>query len=133
MLLGLAAAAVASVAIGSGSGIGTFAMFTEPVEYRLEIFTRAEDGFPTRVPLREVRPHLSRDARRVLGGAHRFVVGETNARLLASGLGDLAKLTCRLRPDATFAEVRLERRQLDGAASPTAIVRGRCHGTGRAR
>lgn len=122
------AAAVAPPVVGfaTGTRVGSFRMFTEPVEYRLTIHRFAGDGFPTAVPPDTLAPHMSRDARRIVASAARFSRGETNALLLEGGLDDVASLVCELHGDARGVSVLLERRTLDGEPLPDARADVRC-------
>jgi hypothetical protein len=124
-LLGLMLVLPVAHALGT-PGVGSFSMFTRTVRYRLRLAVEGPSGPPALVSLDALAPHLGRDARRVLLPARRFVLGETDAELLAGGLGDLARLLCRLRPDAVHAVVVLERQSLEGAALPSARARERC-------
>ncbi len=93
-------------------GVGAFRMFTAPVEYRLDLAIEGERGYPRRIPLRSLQPHLGRDAWRVIGVADDWTLGETNAALLRSGLGDLGSLVCEVT-DAATVRLVLSRRRID--------------------
>lgn len=93
-------------------GVGSFSMFTDIREFRVLLRTGAPPLPPRQLPMSILAPHLGRDARRLLTGAGRFVLGETQIDLLAAGgLADLTELACALRPDAARAEAVLEVRR----------------------
>ncbi|MBO6935536.1 MAG: hypothetical protein JJ863_11195 [Deltaproteobacteria bacterium] len=94
-------------------GVGGFRMFTSPVEYRLDLAVEGERGFPRRIPLRTLEPHLGRDARRVIGAAGDWNLGETNAALLRSALDDVGTLLCDVT-DARTVRLVLSRRRVGG-------------------
>ncbi len=118
------AVAILGVPWLSPAGVGSWSMFAAPVEYRLDVAAWDAGPVPRRVPLRSLRPHLGFDARRVITPADEYVVGETNAALLAGGLDDLASLVCALSADTRQVRVVLRRRHLDHTA-PT--VRDETH------
>lgn len=91
--------------------VGGFAMFTEPVEYRLRVTALDRGGRARAVSPRDFGSHLGRDARRVIGPSGRFMLGEASATLLAGGLEDIARLACALDERAQRVEVVLERRR----------------------
>jgi hypothetical protein len=103
----------------AGADAGGFGMFTRPMRYRVSILVERPGRPAARVPIASLAPHMSRDARRVLGPADRWTLGETNASLLAGGLDDLGELVCGLRPAATAVRVALERQSLSGTAWPS--------------
>ncbi|NIS28857.1 MAG: hypothetical protein GWN07_01995 [Actinobacteria bacterium] len=111
LLLALCAA-LALGPLALPSGVGAFRMFTAPVEYRLDLAIEGERGYPRRLPARSLWPHLGRDARRVIGVADEWTLGETNAALLRAGLDDVGALVCALT-DATTVRLVLSRRHLD--------------------
>jgi hypothetical protein len=109
-LVALMVAPVVAHQLGA-PGVGAFSMFTEIREMRLRIRTGAPPRAPEPMSVRTLVPHLGRDARRVLAGADRFGPAETQVELLASGLDDVARLVCAVRPLAARAEVVLEVRR----------------------
>ena len=99
-----------------GRGVGAFRMFTQLQYARLAIAVgdggESGDGRGLRaLPVAQLAPHLSLDARRIVVAAERELAGETAASLLAEGLPDLARLACEVSR-ARRAEVRLTRRGL---------------------
>lgn len=92
-----------------GVGPGSYSMFTQPVRYQVRMLLTLEDGSRRYLPMERVMPHLGRDARRVVGHAARWFVGESQVTLLASAVDDLGELACRLEPRAKRAAVLLER------------------------
>ena len=124
---GLCAIAVSPIALSlAGSPVGGFRMFTDPVRYRIDALAELDGLPPVRIPMAALRDHLSADARRVLGGADAWTIGETNAALVADGLDDLATLVCELRPSARGARVILHRQRLSGEPLPDAIGATTC-------
>lgn len=108
------------------SPVGGYRMFTEPVRYRLLVLAESEGRPPARVTLASLSPHMSRDARRVLGRADGFVVGETHVELLEGGLRDLGELVCRVQPAASAARITLHRERLSGEQVAPAEARVPC-------
>ena len=96
------------VARALGSPIGDFAMFSRIGRYHLELSVITPQG-DTIVPLRELKPHLSRDARLIILPAASNGFGQDQTDLLQTGLTDIGRLLCELRPEARSAKVRLAR------------------------
>lgn len=99
------------LARGFGSVAGRYSMFTRLERYRIELEVRTPKG-PERVRLRELKPHLSQEAQRILLPADGYALGADQVDLVAGGLGDLTVLLCTLRPDANSAKARLLRGSL---------------------
>lgn len=116
MVLVVLLAAIVALPVASAldlTPVGGFRMFTEPLEYRLEVELRHGDGRLRVLRPRELAPHLGPDARRhLLGG--RTKVGETHVVLLAAALDDVARLACALDPEAVDARAVLLVRDLHG-------------------
>ncbi len=96
------------VARALGSPVGDFAMFSRLGRYHLELSVLSAAGQEA-ISLRELRPHLSRDARAILTPAAGTAFGQDQADLLEWGLADIGRLLCELRPNAHTASVRLAR------------------------
>jgi hypothetical protein len=107
--LALAAFAAPLALQAFGNGVGSYSMFTQPVLYRVRIQLTLADGTRRHLPMERVRPHVGRDARRVVGQAERWFVGETQVNLLEAGLDDLGALACKLEEGAQRVDVLLER------------------------
>jgi len=90
------------------SPVGDFAMFTRIDRYRLELSVLGPSGREA-ITRAELAPHLSRDAQLVVLPVGGDGFGSDQGDLLASGLGDLGRLLCELRPQAHLASVRLGR------------------------
>ena len=90
------------------SPVGDFALFSRIGQYQLEVSVQGPSGSEVVEPA-ELAPHLSRDARLVLlpPGGRGF--GDDQADLVESGLADLGRLACALRPQAKSAKIRLGR------------------------
>jgi hypothetical protein len=101
----LLAVAPPFVARAVGSGPFAFGMFTRVERYHLELHVQEAGGW-RELELRELAPHLSRDAARVILPARGYGFGQEQVQLLGGALPDLARLACRLRPAAR--SVRLE-------------------------
>jgi hypothetical protein len=101
----------------SGSSLGSYRMFTDLRQYRLELEAVQAGGARAAVPLELLRPHLGLDARRLILPASQPMFGETAASLLGGGLTDLAELACRLAPGATRVRASLVQRSLSRALS----------------
>jgi hypothetical protein len=91
-----------------GSPIGDFAMFSRIGRYHLELSIVTAE-VETEVPVRELKPHLSRDARLIILPAASNGFGQDQTDLLEAGLPDIGRLLCQLRPEASSAKVRLGR------------------------
>jgi hypothetical protein len=85
------------------------------------------------LPLEALAPHLGRDARRVIVNATDWFVGETQMRLLASGLADLGELACAVEPGARDVHVVLERHSVQHAELGLEAAKVECHGPATAR
>jgi hypothetical protein len=105
------------VARALGSPIGDFAMFSRIGRYHLELSIVTPER-ETIVPVRELKPHLSHDARLIILPAASNGFGQDQTDLLEAGLADIGRLLCELRPDARTARVRLGR----GPIEPGAFV-----------
>lgn len=114
-----------------GNGVGSYSMFTQPVLYRVRIVVTLQDGSRKAVPVKKLTPHLGRDARRVVGNATQWFVGETQANLMVQGLDDLAELACQLEPAAHHATVLLERDSVWHALVDRSAATVECHVRGR--
>jgi hypothetical protein len=108
LALSLLAFAPPFVAQASGTFVGAFTMFSRLERYHLELGIVTASGEEP-VNLSTLRPHLSRDARRVILPAQGYAVGADQVDVLAGGLVDIARLVCELRPSANAAQVRLYR------------------------
>lgn len=102
------------VARALASPVGDFAMFSRIGCYRLELSVRDASG-SVAISGAELAPHLSRDARLVILPAGGRGFGDDQADLLESGLSDLGRLLCELRPNAWSATARLGRSALGAA------------------
>ena len=91
-----------------GSPIGDFAMFSRIGRYHVQLSIVTPAG-EAPVPLRELGPHLSRDARLIILPAASNGFGQDQTDLLEAGLADIGRLLCQLRPEARTAKVRLGR------------------------
>jgi hypothetical protein len=93
-----------------GSAPASYRMFTRPERLRMVMVVFTPQG-QRNVPLARVAPHLTEDARRVLHarGADGSMIGEVSAEALTAALPGLAALLCELVPDASRADVLLER------------------------
>ena len=89
-------------------------MFSRIGRYRLALSVREASGSVV-ISGAELAPHLSRDARLVILPAGGQGFGDDQADLLESGLSDLGRLLCELRPHASSATVRLGRSALRDA------------------
>jgi hypothetical protein len=114
------------VARGLGTRIGAFAMFVRVERYHLDLDVQTGSGV-RRVDVRRLSPHLSRDARQVILPAAGHGYGLEQIDELSSGLSDIARLVCALRPDALTAQARLSRGPFQGPDRVTADVTVACH------
>ena len=114
----LATLALPLAALFGVTEVGGFRMFTRFIEYRVLLFTQADGEPPRRLPAERLMPHLGRDARRILGFAYDFIPGEAAATLVDGGLPDLARLGCKLDPNAARSVAIFERRLPSGQPLP---------------
>ncbi len=114
------------LARASGNVVGAFSMFEHLERYRLELSVHAAGGWRP-VPVRALAPHLSRDAKRMILPAATDTVGADQVRLVSDGLDDIARLLCRLEPDATEASVRLVRAPLGARDAVTQRTERPCN------
>ena len=112
VLLSAAVVLPTALAWTNDSAPASYRMFTRPERLQLVMVAMTSQG-QVHVPLAQVAPHLTADARRVLRsrGADGAMFGEVSAEALAESLPGLAALLCELVPDASRAEVLLERRR----------------------
>jgi hypothetical protein len=95
-----AALAVLPVASALGLGeIGGYRMFTRLVRVRLELHAEDAGGVVSEIGIDELRPHLGRDARRVLGGAlGPGTLGDVSVSSIRAAALPLGELGCALDP-----------------------------------
>jgi hypothetical protein len=98
----------------TGGTVGSYRMFTDLMEYRIELRIVDASGQSRALPLAALGPHLGRDAGRVILPAARFVFGETAASLAVGGLGDLGRLACAVSLDAESVDAFMARRTVKG-------------------
>ena len=115
----LAAVLPPFVAQALGSGPFAFAMFTRIERYHLELRAQLASG-TRRLRLRELSPHLSRDAARVVLPGEGYGFGQEQVQALERALPDLARLVCRLEPSARSATSELFR----APVKPSDLQRG---------
>jgi hypothetical protein len=106
------------VAQAMGTFVGAGTMFTQVERYHIEIALTTSRGTEP-LPLHLLAPHLSRDARIIVLPAESHGVGASQVAAVRGGLGDLARLACAVRVDASAVAVTLERDAFDGKP-PTA-------------
>jgi hypothetical protein len=94
------------VAQATGSVVGSFTMFEEMLNYHVELAVLTDTG-ERRVTLRSLSPHLSPEAQAILVPADGIAVGADQVDVVATGLGDLARLACKVHPAARRARARL--------------------------
>jgi len=100
------------VSQAAGSVTGAFTMFNRIVRYHVDLRVVGSRGERS-ITVRELVPHLSREARAVLYFADGYTVGADQVDVIAAGLPDLARLLCELFPDAREARARLMQDQFD--------------------
>lgn len=97
----LALVALPVAGLLAGPGVGSWRMFSEPVRYGVQLSARV-DGEWRELPPEHWKPHLGKDARRVLV---RDGVGDTTARLVPGAAPELAQLACFVEPRAAVTRV----------------------------
>jgi hypothetical protein len=116
------------LAHASSSVVGAYSMFGHLERYHIEVQISGEAG-KRQVSLRSLAPHLSRDAREMLLPADGNAIGADQVRLVAGGLGHIARLVCAARPDARVVHVRMHRGKMRSSVISVDDVRAVCEAT----
>jgi hypothetical protein len=105
-LLLVLATAPPFVAQATDSVVGSFTMFDEISSYHVALSAVTDTG-TRQVRLKSLARQLSPEAQAILLPADGVAIGADQVDVIAAGLGDLARLVCRVHRDARAAHAEL--------------------------